>query len=486
MNESRRTARLFSLLTGHSPSHPEKHNQSPGKHNQHQAYENQQRAYEGSMLPSGASVWDDSEFEGYEPVASSGYERVAPSGYERVAESVAPSGVDQEPTVDPRYDSFGRNWVRYRPGWSGGPRLVVFILIVIMAIVWARSRIYGWIDAQVEPEGAQGELVDFTVPTGSSVNDVAAGLHDAGVLGNPVVFRYWLRCDGELSLIKSFFNCDRVTKVEAGDYEFKENMSFEDVRRVLAKGPSSFAPSDYLKITLPEGLRWTQTLDLLLLRNPAFKREELESAFLSLVDEAEYLPEDLEERSLEGMLFPATYHIAPSLVTDERGFLLRLLDEFDRRYGQIIETLGTPAEFDKLGLSLYDVIVIASLIEEEASAPEDRAKISRVIYNRLLADMRLRIDATVCYAANKSCVDITREDIDRKSAWNTRAVKGLPPTPISAPGESSLRAALRPADGEWLYYVRTDAGGVKGAHQFAKTLEEHNQYVKICRELGYC
>ena len=134
----------------------------------------------------------------------------------------------------------------------------------------------------------------------------------------------------------------------------------------------------------------------------------------------------------------------------------------------------------------YEVVIVASLIEEEALVSEDRAKISRVIYNRLAEGMRLDIDATACYAAAKSCADLTAADIRLESPWNTRVVTGLPPTPISAPGEASLVAALQPADGDWLFYVRTDEGGVRGAHHFHRTLAEHQEQVTICRELGYC
>ena len=186
------------------------------------------------------------------------------------------------------------------------------------------------------------------------------------------------------------------------------------------------------------------------------------------------------------MLFPATYDINADDLADEHGFLLRLSDEFDRRFARLLEDPGLHPDLVELGLVPYDVVIVASLIEEEALVSEDRAKIARVIYNRLAEGMRLDIDATACYAAAKSCADLTSADIRRESPWNTRVVTGLPPTPISAPGEASLEAALQPADGDWLFYVRTDEGGVRGAHRFSVTYEEHLEYVQVCRELEYC
>jgi len=161
-------------------------------------------------------------------------------------------------------------------------------------------------------------------------------------------------------------------------------------------------------------------------------------------------------------------------------------EQFDSRMTSLLTDPGENNEMIELELDVYDIIVIASLIEEEARVPDDRAKIARVIYNRLLNDMRLDIDATTCFAANKSCADLTLEDLESESPWNTRVVSGIPPTPISAPGQASLTAALAPAEGDWLFYVLTDEGGEAGAHHFSVTLEEHNEHVEICRELGYC
>ena len=387
-----------------------------------------------------------------------------------------------DPLVDPVYDADDRNWVRYRPFWGGFARLVVLVVVVVLAFGWVRGRIYGWVDAQITPEGLVGDAVELTIPQGASVNEIAGELQSAGVISNATVFRYWLRCDGELT-ITGFLGCDSVVAVEAGDYVLYENMDFESVRIVFEAGP---LPEVFELVRIPEGLRWSEMALRLLEENPAFEWEDLEAAYISLVREASYLPDEAPVRSLEGMLFPATYDINADDLADEHGFLLRLSDEFDRRFARLLEDPGLHPDIIELGLVPYEVIIVASLIEEEALVSEDRAKISRVIYNRLAAGMRLDIDASACYAAAKSCADLTSDDIRLESPWNTRVVSGLPPTPISAPGEASLVAALQPADGDWLFYVRTDEGGVRGAHHFHRTLEEHEEQVAVCRELGYC
>jgi UPF0755 protein len=387
-----------------------------------------------------------------------------------------------EPMVDPRYDLDDRNWVRYRSSWGGFLRLVFFVVLIIFAVMWVRGRIYSWIDAQIEPSGAVGELVDLTIPEGASTNDVASVLDSEGIISNATVFRYWLRCDGQIT-ITGFLGCDTETAFQAGDYQLNRNMSFEDVVAVLDEGP---IPEVFFKITIPEGLRWSEVIDRLLEENSEFERSELEEAFSSPVVASDYMDQTLDRPTMEGLLFPATYNISEDELDDEAQFLQRMSSEFDSRFTALLTDPGIDPDITALGLDPYDIIVVASLIEEEARVPEDRAKIARVIYNRIVDGERLDIDATACYAVNKPCADLTLEDLSFESPWNTRVVTGLPPTPIAAPGEASLRAALAPEEGEWRYYVLTDEGGVAGAHHFSETLEEHNEHVEICRELGYC
>src|SRR5690606_35537712 len=136
----------------------------------------------------------------------------------------------------------------------------------------------------------------------------------------------------------------------------------------------------------------------------------------------------------------------------------------------------------------YDVLKIASLIEEEAKIDEDRLKIARVIYNRLERDMALGIDATTRYAVGKfNGEPLLQSDLDSDSPYNTRKVKGLPPTHISAPSKAAIVAAVNPApDPGWLCYVLTAEGGVNGAHTFAHTAAQFEAAKCIWTAKGYC
>ncbi len=393
-----------------------------------------------------------------------------------------------DPLVDPRYDVNDRNWVRYRNSWGGFFRIVILIVLVIFATLWVRGKIYGWIDNQIERSGALGEEIDFNIPNGASTNDVASSLASNDIINNGTVFRYWLRCEGDVDgriTITGFLGCDAERTFNAGDYVLNLNMSFREVVDKLDEGP---IPEIVFDITIPEGLRLTEIIDRLIAENDRFSREDLESAFSDESLVSRYLDPDVPGLLwFEGTLFPATYDIPESDRGNERKFVDRMSNTFDQRYGSLLDDPGRASVIDELGLTDYQVVIVASLIEEEAKIEADRPKIARVIYNRLLADEKLGIDASTYYAVGKPfTVPLLQSDLDNESLWNTRAVVGLPPTPIAAPGEKSLEAALQPSTGDWFYYVLTDEGGQAGAHTFATTDSERAEALQVCVDLGYC
>lgn len=390
-----------------------------------------------------------------------------------------------EPWVDPGYDDNDQNWVRYRPNWGGFARSVLLILLLIWMVFTAREWFYDWVDRQVEPSGPQGELVELSIPSGASTNSVATLLEGSGVISNSTVFRYWLRCDGSITLT-GFLSCDSERTFKAGDYELNTNMAFDDVVAVLDEGP---APVEYARFTIPEGLRLPEVIERMVAVNPRFDQDDILEALQSDALTSEYFEANEYNAllRLEGTLFPATYDVAEERLGDEAGFLQRMADTFDSRFAALLAEVGRAPIIDELGLSNYDVIVVASLIEEEARVAVDRPLMSRAIYNRLAADMRLQIDASTYFAVGKSFTEpLLQSDLDNDSPWNTYAVRGLPPSPIAAPGEAALRAALQPTDGDYLFWARTDADGVVGAHTFSTTNAEHNEAVEVCRALGYC
>jgi UPF0755 protein len=180
--------------------------------------------------------------------------------------------------------------------------------------------------------------------------------------------------------------------------------------------------------------------------------------------------------NLEGLLFPDTYQVASN--EDEAKVLARLIAQMEK----VATEEGVDYAPFKLNLSSYQVLTVASMIEKEAKTDADRPKIARVIYNRLAQGMNLEIDATVIYAMGGNVTRLTFDDINNTtSPYNTYKNPGLPPGPIAMPGRASIKAAMNPADGPWLYYVVIDKDG---NHAFAKTLREHEKNIKIAEQNG--
>ena len=370
-------------------------------------------------------------------------------------------------------------WVRHRPTSGPLPRWGLVLGLVVLALVIGYRLFLGWVDDQMTSDAPAGDELEFTIVEGWSTNDVVASLGDVGVIDNPAMFRQWMRCP---SAIRWLIDCpaDIEYSFQAGDYVLQEHLGFEAAVALLDEGP---LPEEVIRVTVPEGLTLEQVVDRLLSEMPLFDEDELRAALVSERLHWEYGTIEHRDRALEGLLFPDTYQLDEATVADELGLLLRMHQQFLRVVGQL-DLVGRAAE---LGLSPYEVVVLASLIEEEALLNGDRPKISRVIHNRLASGWRLGVDASSRYAVGKTAGEpMTTEDLSVVSLWNTRVVLGLPPTPIAAPGRASLEAALAPVPGSWMYYVRTDEYGVPGAHTFATTATEFEAARRICvdKDLG--
>lgn len=369
-----------------------------------------------------------------------------------------------------------RDWVRVPRRTGPVFRGLVVGCIALLVVGAVYNRVDSWLSSQYDPVGEPGELVDFEIAAGASANEVTQQLFAQDIIANPTLFRYW---------IADNLNGD----FQAGQYNcLRENMSFEEASDCLVgEGP---VPPTFFSITIPEGLRLVEILDVLNDANPQFTRASLEaelSATIVNVD-LEGVPDGPIEGSpdptgsgKEGLLFPATYQIDERDQGNARAILSRMADQMEIEFAAAEAAVGRDPVIEELGLTDYEILTLASLIEEEYGVEEDLGRISRVLYNRLLAGESLGIDATSCYAAAKACADLTAEDLNSPSPWNTRNTSnvGLPPTPIASPGAAAIQAALNPEPGEWFFYVLTEP---TGAHTFATTQAEFNAAVQICRE----
>lgn len=297
--------------------------------------------------------------------------------------------------------------------------------------------------------------VTFTVAEGATGDQVLQDLHAEGVIP----------CDGFVSnlLLRGTGKADRI---RTGSFELTTGMTLDQAVTVLTTPPPK-VPT--VELVIPEGYRLTQIAEKVQadLGIPAERfLKELRSGRYELPP---YLPGDAV--SLEGFLFPKSYEFV------EEGLNARVVAE------RLLEQFQTEAEAmaferaEELGVTPYELVTIASMIEEEARVDRDRRLIAGVIYNRLREGMALGIDATLLYDDPTPDGELSSSDLASDTPYNTRINAGLPPTPIASPGAESLNAALNPADTEFLYYVLcADDGG----HRFALTLAEHNRNVDDC------
>ena len=340
-------------------------------------------------------------------------------------------------------------------------RVVILLGLMGVVVLIATLLVKGWIDDRLDPPGDEGPDLVVNVPQGASINDIARILEDEGVVANSTVFRYYLRYKG-------------AGDFQAGNYVLNENMAVWRAKDVLLAGPDPGPAVDAFRVVLPEGLTLAQIRAELLAQIPTFDAEDLAAAIAFPPLRSDY---QSANSTLEGMLFPDTYLLDGATAEDEAALVVRLIEQFD----SVASEVGLDTAPDAVGVTPYEAIIVASLIEKEALIDEDRAKIARVIYNRLGLGMPLQIDAAVRYAVNKPSEPLTLSDLDVDNPYNVYNRTGLPPGPIAAPGRKSLEAALNPEDGFWLFYVRTD-DPVAGAHTFSNTFVEHEAAVAICRE----
>lgn len=234
--------------------------------------------------------------------------------------------------------------------------------------------------------------------------------------------------------------------------------------------------AEEIKVTILEGWTNKQIAEYLQAQNIIKAEEFLETVKnYNTIEYEEFLPKNSSpETRLQGFLYPDTYRFFKTIEdrskvsTKEAGetIINKLLDNFKKKLPQNYENLA-----QKQGLSLYEAIILASIVEKEANNfPNEKATIAGIFLNRLNIDMPLQSDATVNYATGKNEASPSLVDLEVNSAYNTYINKGLPPAPISNPSFNSINAVLNPISSEYIYYLHDQK---TGQPYYAKTYEEH-------------
>jgi UPF0755 protein len=313
---------------------------------------------------------------------------------------------------------------------GGAGRWLALLGVVVLLGVGALVVAGLWLQRQVDPPGGPGEEVALTVPQGASTAAIADLLAAEDVVTDSQIFQYYLRLNGG-------------GPFQAGEYVLARNMAMGDVVDVLEEGPSFEVAG---RVTVPEGLTLEEVIELVG-RHEAFDEQAFRTAVEGGAVRSRYQPEGAP---LEGLLLPETYTLDGR--EDETALLRRMVEAFDAS----LDELGYGDAEARVGLSPYEVVIVASLVEAEAKVDEERPRISRVIHNRLDTGMTLGIDATFYYALGRRGGSLTQSELEIDSPYNTRQHVGLVPTPIGAAGRPSLEAAIAPEEGPWLFYVLQD------------------------------
>ncbi|MCL6096737.1 MAG: endolytic transglycosylase MltG [Patescibacteria group bacterium] len=312
-------------------------------------------------------------------------------------------------------------------------RLIIAIAILLVGIA---ATGFWWTNGLLPANAKNKTPVIFVVKKGEGVREIANRLKSEKLIRDPIVFFLFTRMQG----------LDK--QIQAGDFRINASLTTQEIANNLTHGTLD------IWVTIPEGQRALEIAKALKEKLPEYK-----------------VSWDEELVKNEGYLFPDTYLIPRDA---DINFIITLLrNTFTNKYS----ALSTPQN----GLTQNQVVVIASMVEREARHDEDRPLIASVILNRLGIGMKLDIDATIQYALGYQPEqkrwwkkDLTSDDLNLNSPYNTYKVAGLPPTPISNPGLASLNAVINPAKTNYLFYM-TDS---KGINHYAETINQHNENIK--------
>lgn len=356
---------------------------------------------------------------------------------------------------------------RGRPGGRGRPRprsghrflkglAAAAVLLVILAgagLVWAED--------QINPGGHRGPAVTVVIPKGASTTEIGKRLAAAGVIHDGTLFTLYVRLHGYGPLYP-------------GTYRLPKNSPYSSAVSALRAGPKVLTEN----LVIPEGFTVAQIAQAVAnLPHMGLSAQKFLAAADSGSVRSPYEPPGVN--NLEGLLFPATYPVRQG--ESEVDILEQMVGTFDDR----VQSLDLPAAAAKLGLTPYQVITVASIVEHEAKLAGDRPYVASVLYNRLKRGMHLGADSTQTYYLRLTdpTLNPTVAQLDQPSPYNTRTRAGLPPTPISNPGMASLEAAVNPPATNYLYFVEINPDGKLG---FASSNAGFQRLQQQCQAAGLC
>jgi len=356
-----------------------------------------------------------------------------------VAET-APDEVRDVPSHRPKKSFFARHFGMFL---GGG------IVVIILAIAGG-----AWLWYSGAEDGSPGTGVVVSVTSGQGFAAIRSSLERAGVVTNSLAFDFYVFVHG-------------TPAAEPGEYFLPRNDSFADVVGILNNGPN------VLTLQIPSGFTVSEVAD----RMESAGYDTLGTQFVTIANSGSIRSpfQPPGSKNLDGLLGTGTYQVLPT--ESAKTLLAKMIGSFTATAKAAGLVPGQTAN----GLSAYQTIVVASIVEKEGYIDKNMPKVSRVIYNRLANDMPLQMDSTVLYSLGQDGGTVTPADLRIKSPYNTYLNKGLTPTPICFPSTNALEAALNPPPGKWLYFVVVSQDGTEA---FSDTYAGQVANEKIASERG--
>ncbi len=326
--------------------------------------------------------------------------------------------------------------------------------------VWDRASDFLSSFGEVPDYTGNGKArISITVPDGASLDTIGSILVEKDVIKSTKAWDKAVRSE------------ERAATVQAGNYAMRTQMPAISALRLLINPGTSRIRAQF---RVAEGLRMSAQVDELV-KGTKIKKAKYRAAIKK--PKSLGLPGYAKNRP-EGFFFPDTYELTADATATT------VLQQMTAQYKEVTADIGFERKAKANKIKPYDALIVASIIEREVNQDQYRAKVARVLYNRLAIDRKLELDSTVVYAENLKTNTTTEADRASTSKYNTYKYAGLTPGPISAPGQAALEAASNPAKGRWLYFVTVnfDTGETKFARTEAGFLKIKNEFQQWCQD----
>ncbi|WP_233566714.1 endolytic transglycosylase MltG [Cohnella endophytica] len=345
------------------------------------------------------------------------------------------------------------------------PRVLLWSFLIALGIVLSvMTGIVFYLWNGLRPASASATPVQISISSGMRAKKVAEVLEQNGLIRNASLFSAYLKLKGEGS------------RFQAGEYVLTPGMTRDQIIAKLNNGETVATAT--IRFTIPEGFTIEQIANRLAETASVDKAKFLDAASKPELwagsTWTRAIPTDKNLKyPLEGYLFPETYEMKRG--STELDIINRMLSELDHKLDQLPEDWQSTLE--ERGLTVHQLLTIASLVEREVVVDDERPIVSSVIQNRLTKKMPLQIDATIQYLLDKQKERLLEGDLKVNSPYNTYLNAGLPPGPIASPSLKSIEAALFPGKSDYLYYVTKKDG--TNTHLFAVTYKQHQKNIQL-------